>query len=255
MPDLSVIIPTLNEEAWLSDCIRSIRTSFADLPTTVEIIVVDAESSDATVEIARRHIDTSTDHLVTTSRRGRAHQTNKGAEVADGDWLLLLHADARLTVDWANEFDARLAHPARPEDRRSRPRAGWSHVELFCNENRRAHGLGVRFGLRLIQAGINWRTRTFHSATAEQALVVHRTAFRKVGGMPDVPILEGNRMARRLRRSVPIHVMNGPVRVSARRWATDGLLRTTLTMYAIRLADRFGVPDELLVRWWENSGN
>lgn len=50
-PDISVVIPSLDEEATIADCITKIRQVFADLGTEGEIIVADS-SHDQTPEIA-----------------------------------------------------------------------------------------------------------------------------------------------------------------------------------------------------------
>jgi hypothetical protein len=136
---------------------------------------------------------------------------------------------------------------------------GWSPVDIFAAPD--ASRL-QRLGLRVIAAGINWRTRTFCTATGDQAIFVNRDAFEAIGGVPDIPILEGNRLARRLRsyangadRSVQrtIHLLDAPVRISARRWRTHGMVRTTCMMYAIRFADRLGVPPATLSKWWSET--
>jgi glycosyltransferase involved in cell wall biosynthesis len=83
---LSVIIPTLDEEASISRAIRSCREA-----GPCEVVVVDGGSRDRTVEIARGTADT-----VISASRGRAVQMNAGAAAARGEILLFLHADTLL---------------------------------------------------------------------------------------------------------------------------------------------------------------
>ena len=85
-PGISVIVPTLNERACLAATLDAVALSASD-----ELIVVDAGSSDATPDIARRYTS-----KVYQGPRGRARQMNQGARRAGGDILLFLHADTLL---------------------------------------------------------------------------------------------------------------------------------------------------------------
>jgi len=261
MTDVSVIIPTLDEEDWLPDCLRSVQTSFRGLPLKIETIVVDGGSDDATPEVAREH---GVDRLV-TAPRGRARQLKRGVREAAGRWLIFLHADVRLTRAWAEAFeglvtransdsitDATLNVEKRGTDETTGGAVvgGWSTVELFTHRN---ISWFDRLALHLVARGINWRTRTFCTATGDQAIFVQREALRELGELPDGPILEGHRLARRLRRHGRVRTLDTPVRVSARRWLAHGIIRTSLLMYGIRLADRMGVSRHRLAAFWRSK--
>ncbi|MBM3224935.1 MAG: glycosyltransferase, partial [Candidatus Tectomicrobia bacterium] len=83
---ISVIVPTLNEQDHLAATLQSIALRAGD-----ELIVVDGGSTDQTAAIARQF----TPHVL-QSPRGRAVQMNHGAQQAQGDILLFLHADTLL---------------------------------------------------------------------------------------------------------------------------------------------------------------
>lgn len=104
-PRLTVLIVAKNEEANLAGCLEA--AAFAD----ERIVVVDAASTDGTLEIARQRSDVvlvrSFDHF--------AAQRNAGLERASGDWLLSVDADERVTAALADEIRARLAAPKIPE--------------------------------------------------------------------------------------------------------------------------------------------
>ncbi len=253
MNDVSVIIPTLDEEEWLPDCLRSIRTSFRGLPIEIEIVVVDGGSEDATLELAREH---DADRVL-RAPRGRARQLKEGVREVEGRWLVFLHADVRLTRGWAEAFERLVAREQSAEDSTtgSEPTGktvvgGWSTVELFTH---RDISWFDRMALHLVTRGINWRTQTFCTATGDQAIFVQREALRQLGELPDGPILEGHRLARRLRRHGRVRTLHTPVRVSARRWLAHGVIRTSLLMYGIRLADRMGVSRHRLAAFWRSN--
>jgi glycosyltransferase involved in cell wall biosynthesis len=97
-PRLSVVVVTLNEEPRLRACLAS--AAWAD-----EIVVIDAESVDKTVEIAREF----SDRVVVRRWTGFADQKNFGLDQARGDWILFLDADEEVSPELADEIRAVLA--------------------------------------------------------------------------------------------------------------------------------------------------
>ena len=97
MPKLSVTIITKNEAADIGAAIAS--AAWAD-----EIVVVDSESTDETVAIARRY----TDRLIVREWPGYAAQKNYAASIAAHDWILSLDADERITPALADEIKVTL---------------------------------------------------------------------------------------------------------------------------------------------------
>src|SRR5512143_3979414 len=89
MATLSVVLIVKNEAANLAACLDSV--SWAD-----EIVVVDAGSSDNTVEIAQRY--TSKVH-VESDWQGYGIQRQRAQRYASGDWILMLDADERVTPE------------------------------------------------------------------------------------------------------------------------------------------------------------
>ena len=112
MPKLSVTIITKNEAADLAAALESVR--WAD-----EIVVVDSESTDDTVSIARR----VTDRVFVRPWPGYIEQKNYAASVATNDWILSLDADERVTPALAKEIQDVLQHPTHAAYRM--PRVTW----------------------------------------------------------------------------------------------------------------------------------
>ncbi len=88
MKRLSVCVVTLNEEAQLRACLESV--AWAD-----EIVVVDAESTDKTAQVAREF----TDRVIVRPWPGFAAQKNHALEQAMGDWILSLDADEQVSAE------------------------------------------------------------------------------------------------------------------------------------------------------------
>lgn len=104
MGRVSVTIITLNEAANLRDCLESVR--WAD-----EIVVVDAESRDDTVAIARQY----TDKVFVNPWPGHQEQKNVALDKASGPWIFSLDADERVTPELAEAIRRVVADPAARE--------------------------------------------------------------------------------------------------------------------------------------------
>ena len=87
-PALSVVLPALNEEATIGECIRKIRKVFADLSIDGEIIIADS-SDDRTAAIARNLGAT----VVRPEKRGYGNAYLAGLACARGDYIVIGDAD------------------------------------------------------------------------------------------------------------------------------------------------------------------
>ena len=91
MIKLSIIIPVFNEAGNIAASLNQLQ---AYRQQGHEVIVVDGGSQDNTFDCAVGLVD-----KLLMSKPGRALQMNIGAEQAQGDVLLFLHADTRLPKD------------------------------------------------------------------------------------------------------------------------------------------------------------
>jgi len=99
-PPLSVTIITLNEETNIARAIESVR-GFAQ-----ETLVVDAGSSDRTVEIARN----LGAKVITNPWRGYGQQKNFAQTQAGYDWVLNIDADEEVSPELGIEIQQSLEH-------------------------------------------------------------------------------------------------------------------------------------------------
>ena len=81
---ISVIIPVKNMESTIEECLASVRVNAPS-----EIIVVDGNSSDGTLAIARRY----TDHIYSDEGGGPAYAHQLGAEHATQEYIAYVDAD------------------------------------------------------------------------------------------------------------------------------------------------------------------
>ena len=95
---LSAVVITLNEEKKLPECLASV--AFAD-----EIVVVDSLSTDATREVALRHGA----RFFTRPFDNFSNQKNFAMDHAQGDWILFLDADERVSLELQREISNLIA--------------------------------------------------------------------------------------------------------------------------------------------------
>jgi rSAM/selenodomain-associated transferase 2 len=221
---ISIIVPARNEEAAIGETLRRLRE-----PQVLEVIVVDGQSEDRTAEIARELAD-----RVIGCGPGRARQMNRGAWEARGEILFFLHADTVPPQGFGRAIVAACAEPGVV--------GGRFDVEL---DDR-------RWPYRIVAAAINLRSRWSRLSTGDQGLFVLRSAFERLGGFPEQPLLEDLALSRALKRLGRIACLRERVRTSARRWQKDGLVRTILLMWTIRGLYALGVPPERLARFYRD---
>ena len=156
---VSVIIPTLNEQRALPATLDSLLYQTG----VCQVIVCDGSSADDTVSKAEQYRHYLPNLQVIQAARGRASQMNAGAAVADGEWLLFLHADTLLPVNGLAAIGEQQA------------KAG-----IFTHRFS-----GEHTGLRIISALHNWRFRRTGIMYGDQGIFVRAEVFRQLGGFPE----------------------------------------------------------------------
>lgn len=153
MPKLSVILITKNEAENIGDCLASV--AFAD-----EIIVVDGDSRDGTVEIARSY---GAKVVVDAAWPGFGPQKNRALELATGDWVLALDADERVPAELAAEIRALLDQPPGPIRAYAMPRSSY-----YCGRWIKHSGWWPDYVTRLFRRG----TARFSDDLVHERLIV-----------------------------------------------------------------------------------
>ncbi len=199
--EISIIIPTLNEESTISQCLETV----VDIPG-IEVIVADGGSTDSTVEIVGQHRDVK----VVPSVKGRSVQMNKGAGSTSGEILLFLHADCVLSREAVLNVRNVLGSSA------------------FVGGAFKIRLLSDKFPYRLIEMGINFRSKVFKLPYGDQGLFVKRSVFEELGGFREMPNCEDLDFICRLKKQGKIIILDERISSSIRRWVNHGILRTSL---------------------------
>ncbi|MEH6469564.1 MAG: TIGR04283 family arsenosugar biosynthesis glycosyltransferase [Porticoccus sp.] len=219
---LSIIIPSLNEQSEIGLCLETLQP-LRDISIRgmgLEVIVADGGSTDHTRELAATFAD-----QVVSSERGRAQQMNVGAEFARGEYLMFLHADTALPSDfsvaWLDGLD-------------------WGFFPVKLS--------GLAWPFRVIERGMNIRSKLFGIGTGDQTLFVRRALFESLNGFANIPLMEDVEFCRRLKRISQPSFQQSVVTTSSRRWEKKGILRTILQMWHLRLAYFLGISPQRLAR-------
>ncbi len=193
-----------------------------------EVLISDGGSTDLTLEVAA-----NCGARVVSGPSGRGPQLNRGARAARGDGLLFLHADTVL------------------------PEGAVRSVADALARGSVGGGFQIRFGsarpiYRLGSGIVNLRTRWFRSPLGDQAQFVSRSAFERLDGYPDWPILEDLEFMRRLKRLGKVAILEAPVVTSARRFEDRGITRTIVLNWLIFALYYAGVSPERLARLYRD---
>ncbi len=224
---ISVIIPTLNEQANIGGCLHSIKVQ--NVP--VDIIVVDGGSVDKTVEI----IKSSPNVTLLYSKPGRGGQIACGVKYAKGEIIVVLHADSVL-----------------------KPHSFRRIIEQFSKD---PLIVGGAFGL-IYQTRNNWlrfavflhnfKTRFTGIAFGDQAQFYRKNAL--ADGFPKTRLMEDVELSIRLRKCGKLIFLPNGVISSNRQWVKNGhflyffkVLFLTMTYLFLRY---FGLHSDSNAEWF-----
>lgn len=220
---ISVIMPILNEAKILEKTLSQLQPELK----SHELIVVDGGSTDASVGIAKKY------GRVITSERGRAKQLNAGAAAATGEILIFLHADIWLESGALTAVVAALSSG-------------------YVGGGFRQKIDGKCFLYRLIEIAGDIRGKYLKVFYGDSGIFLTRTDFEKIGGFPDVPIMEEMEFSRDLQRLGKTTLLTPYIHISPRRWEARGIVRTTLNNWLITLLYFFGVSPEKLANLYRH---
>lgn len=196
--NISVIIPTCNEEANIGDLVDFAISHGGEYLS--ELIVVDGGSTDNTVSVAQK----SGAKVLQSTDCSRAKQMNIGAAVATGDILFFVHADVKLLESFAQD------------------------VILAVNTGFVAGCYRYRFDSpsRLLRFNAYMtRFRSILCRGGDQTLFITRRFFDQLGGFDEkFVIMEDYDIIRRICREEHFHIIPKEITVSARKYEKNSWL-------------------------------
>lgn len=225
---ISFVIPTLNETTTIENTLEKLLSVISP---DDEVIVVDGRSEDDTVQRTRNFKDA---RLVEGCARGRALQMNAGAEIAGKEYILFLHADTTIDSPGIKKLKKEIGE--------NKTNWGWFTLKLDS----------PRLIYRVFERLASYRTMLAHEPLGDHGIFVRTDLFKRIGGYPEIPIMEDIELVKKLRKISPGKRIDHHVLTSVRRFERGGILKTAYNICMIRVAYFFGMSPQSLSRRYLN---
>lgn len=226
MNPISVIIPTLNVENVVIGALRSLIT-LNGLDLIHEVIFSDGGSKDSTERIA---LISGAEFISGNASRGK--QLRRGIEASEGPWLLILHADTKLSKGWEKECRSFI--------QKNECTAGYFR---FALEDK-----GIR--PYLLTKLVSLRCRFFSLPYGDQGLLISRRLYESVGGYKEIPLMEDVDLIRRIGRNrlreIPVEAIT-----SAVRYKKGGYFSRTIRNILCLSLFCFGISPENIKKFYD----
>ena len=224
MAGLSVVVPVLNEA-------RHLPFLLADLqrwPDALQIVVVDGGSTDKTIQVAHQ----GGAQVVQSPVQGRGQQLQRGLQLSQHSWLMVLHADSRLNQHWVDHVQRVLSMALGRQQ-------AWAFD--FRVDQRRPM-------LKLLEWCVALRSRWGQMPYGDQGLLIHRSLYERVGGYRSLALMEDVDLIQRLQQISRIGALGCALTTSARRWNHRGVLNQAWSNARLRRRWKNGEDAEQLIR-------
>jgi len=196
---LSIIIPTLNEEKYLPLLLKSIKEQNVK---DYEIIISDAQSTDKTLDIAKKN----NCKIVLGGLPGKAR--NEGAKVAKGNLLLFLDADVLLGPNFLKNAIEGIENK----------KLDVATFPLFLSGERKNKAISHFYNWWVVVS------KPFLTHAFGAALLVKKEVYEELGGFDEeIKLAEDHEFSRRAKKIATCGIIKSTyVLVSDRRFKTDG---------------------------------
>ncbi len=221
--NISVIIPTLNESENIGFLLEYLKS----LNSGLELIVVDGQSLDNTVELAKPHAK------VLFSDRGRGKQMNIGAQKACGEILWFLHADCTPHLKSVTAIKKSLKNS----------KIVGGAFEYTLNHPGRI--------FRLSEFMSNQKNLLLKLIYGDMGIFVRKNIFDKIGGYKEIPLMEDMQFCADLKKIGKIAILPYKIDTSARRWIDEGVYKNMIRNWILQVAWKNGVSPQKLALWYQ----
>ena len=208
MTKISIIIPTLNE----ANNLPLLLSDLSIIQKEGEILIVDCGSKDKTINVAKLYGA----KLYKSKERNRGLQLDLGAKKSNGEWLMFLHADSRLTHDWFAKTKAVL----------KKDKNNIYYFKFKINDEKRIY--------RVLEILVNFRSKYFRQPYGDQGLIIHRSIYLKNHGFRKIPLMEDIDFLRRLKNKKYLKQLNLPIFTSSRKWEKTNIFSQALKNWKCR---------------------
>ncbi len=238
---VSIIVPTLNEEAYLERTLRCLKSLD---PAPLEIIVIDGGSKDSTVNIALAFQV----NVIKANKAGRSLQMNQGAAIAKGEILCFVHGDTLVPNDLITVIEKTLSNSSI---------AGGGFISLMSGQTITRWSISLHNYLKTYYAPLLFRPYAFlfrglRLLFGDQVIFCRKGDFDQCGGFDAaLPIMEDGDLCLRLNRLGRIYLVNRVVQSSDRRVAKWGTIKATAIYLYIGFLWGFGVKGRYLKQFYQ----
>lgn len=230
---LNIVIPIYNEDEsvlpWLQQVVSYLITGD-------RLVVVDASDAPLDVDFSKHEIFQHQQVFYIRSDKGRAKQMNAGAE------FLLSQAEnnTKTSMLWFLHCDSGLSAQHLEYIRSLMPSTLWGRFDVQLNPS--------TFPFKIIASLMNLRSRLSQVMTGDQGIFICSDLFYKIGGYAQIPLMEDVEISKRLRKIAKADCAGPRLTTSARRWQQQGIVKTVLLMWQLRLMYWLGVSPTSLVK-------
>ncbi|PSR03820.1 MAG: glycosyl transferase [Bacteroidetes bacterium SW_11_45_7] len=224
--ELSIIIPTYNEEDNIGPLVRHLWHHGAN--EVHEVVVVDGDSADQTVNEAEQ----ADAMVLQPGVKSRARQMNEGAKATSGNILYFVHADARPPSTYVTDIQQAIEK-------------GYPHGCFRFRFDRyrgmlKVNSFFTRFDKTITRGG-------------DQTLFITRQLFDQVGGFrDDYIIMEDFEFIMRSQKAAPFTIIPRDVIVSARKYEDNSWLRVNLANLIVYSLFHLGVSQHRLLSTYKS---
>ncbi len=208
MTKFSIIIPTYNE----ANNLPLLLSDLSILSKEGEIIIIDCNSEDKTVDIANIYGA----RIYMSKERNRGLQLNIGAKNAKGEWFIFLHADSRVKENWFTTIVSNL------KDKES----------FFYSFRFRVNDKKIIY--RFLEFFVNLRCFFLKNPYGDQGLIIHRKTYFKNNGYKKIPLMEDLEFIKRVNKSKNLRLLDFPIYTSSRKWEGNNIFVQALKNWRLR---------------------
>ena len=224
--NLSIIIPTYNEETCIADTLSVICNAARHRKDT-EIIISDSGEDNTLAVAAGFPVKTC------RSPKGRAVQMNRGAEVASGRILCFLHADTLPPEGFIGDIISAVEQGSE---------AGCFQL-TFDDPHwlMQTYGWFTRFPLSVCRGG-------------DQALFITHKLFKRIGGFNEgLRVMEDIEILERINKHTSFRILDGVAVTSARKYHINGRVRLQILFGIVHLLYTLGFDQDIIADYYSRN--